>query len=50
MEMENRLRGTVSEARFDKIKVNPNLDDTLFTLSALEMERAIPMASPDPGA
>jgi outer membrane lipoprotein-sorting protein len=50
MEMENRLRGTVSEARFDQITVNPTLEDTLFSISALGTERAIPIASPDPAA
>lgn len=47
IEMENRLRKTVSEARFDRITVDPPLDDTLFTTSALEAGRAIPIAAPE---
>jgi len=45
MVMENRLRRTVSEARFDHITVDPPLDDTLFTTSALEAGRAIPITA-----
>lgn len=47
IEMENHLRRTVSEARFDRITVDPVLDDALFTTSALEAGRAIPIASPE---
>jgi hypothetical protein len=47
MEMENRRSRTVSEARFDKITVNPALEDALFSISALEAGRAIPIESPD---
>jgi hypothetical protein len=47
MEMENRRSRTVSEARFDKITVNPTLEDALFSISALEVGRAIPIDSPD---
>ena len=43
MEMEDCVRHTVSEARFDKITVNPTLEDSLFSVSALEVGRAIPL-------
>lgn len=47
MEMENRFRKTVSEARFDRITVDPSIDDALFTTSALETGRAIPISPPE---
>ena len=46
LEMENRRRRTVSEARFDRITVNATLEDGLFSVSALEVGRTIPVDSP----
>ena len=50
MEMENRRRRTVSEARFENITVNPALDDALFSVSALQVGRAIPIGLPGDAA
>ena len=46
MEMENCRRRTVSEARFESITVNATLEDALFSISALEVGRTIPIESP----
>jgi len=42
MTMQDRVRGTATEARFERIVVNPNLDDALFTAAAVESGRKIP--------
>jgi hypothetical protein len=40
--VSNRQRGSVTEVRFEKLRVNPELSDSLFTSAALESGRAVP--------
>jgi hypothetical protein len=40
--VDNRLRGTTTEARFERLEVNPELNDNLFTAVALEAGRRVP--------
>ncbi len=42
MSVENRNSGTATEVRFSQIRINPEVDDSLFTRSALEIGRPIP--------
>ncbi len=35
----NRIRGTSTEVTFDDLRVNPNIDDRLFTVTMLERDR-----------
>lgn len=48
LRMENLRRRTETEARFEQISVNPELDAGLFTSSALESGRPIPGLSTMP--
>ena len=40
--VDNKLRGTTTEAQFEKLEVNPELSDNLFTAAALEAGRRVP--------
>jgi hypothetical protein len=40
--VSNLQRGTQTEARFERLEVNPRISDHLFTFTALESGRAIP--------
>lgn len=42
LEVENLSRGTRTEVRIHDLSVNPDLDDGLFTASAIEVGRPIP--------
>ena len=39
----NRIRGTSTEVRFDHLRVNPEIDDRLFTVTMLERDRDLPI-------
>ncbi|MEE8167060.1 MAG: outer membrane lipoprotein-sorting protein [Myxococcota bacterium] len=41
----NRIRGTSTEVTFDDLRVNPNIDDRLFTVTMLERDRKLVMFS-----
>ena len=41
LSVENLRRGTRTEARFEKLRVNPEISDSLFTSAALESQRAV---------
>jgi len=41
LSVENLRRGTRTEARFEKLRVNPEISDSLFTSAALESGRTI---------
>ena len=43
--VENLLRHTETEVRFSQIRINPELEDSLFSKSALEVGRRIPFLS-----
>jgi len=45
MWVENRLRNTETEVRFTQIKIDPELKNSLFSRSALEVGRRIPFLS-----
>ncbi len=42
MTVHNYVRGTMTEVTFEDLKVNPPIDDSLFSLVTLEQERKIP--------
>ncbi len=39
----NRIRGTSTEVSFDHLRVNPEIDDRLFTVTMLERDRDLPI-------
>jgi len=41
LSVENLRRGTRTDARFEKLHVNPEISDSLFTSAALESQRAV---------
>jgi hypothetical protein len=38
----NRIRGTSTEVRFDDLRINPPIDEHVFTVTALELQRKLP--------
>ncbi len=42
MTVHNYVRGTMTEVTFEDLKVNPPIDDSLFSLVTLEQERKLP--------
>ena len=39
----NRLRGTSTEVTFEDLRINPPIDDHLFSVSTLERNRDLPI-------
>ena len=42
MTIHNHVRGTTTEVTFDDLKINPPIDESVFSLFALEQERKLP--------
>ena len=42
MTVHNHVRGTTTEVIFDDLKVNPQIDESVFSLVTLEQERKLP--------
>lgn len=42
LEVRNLLRGTLTEARFEQLAINPEISDKLFSAAALELGHSIP--------
>jgi hypothetical protein len=38
----NRVRGTSTEVRFDGLRINPPIDEHVFTVTTLELQRELP--------
>jgi len=49
MFVTDRIRGTSTEVRFTDLEVDPPIDETVFTLAALEQQRKLPGTAREPG-
>ena len=50
MTVSNHARGTKTEVTFKDLRINPPIDDHLFSLAALEQKRKLPIDVMDEGA
>jgi outer membrane lipoprotein-sorting protein len=48
--VRNHARGTKTEVTFENLRINPAIDDHLFSLAALERQRKLPIHAVDGGA